>query len=254
IERSSNIFFYKMGISLGIDKMYQYASALGIGHKTGIQLSNEVPGLMPNSEWKKQQYGEEWQPGENLSNAIGQGFVLTTPLQMVLAFNAIGTEGKLYKPFIVKQLTDHKNQIIKEFSSEMVKDLSQVDENGFFIDKENFKIVKEGMRRVANGEHGTARWYKIPGIEIAGKTGTAQVRSFTADQIYEKCDERPIEERHHGWFVGFAPAEYPEITVAVLAEHACHGSTGGAPVVRDVIKAYFEKYHPEKLKDKKSKT
>ncbi|MCB0390424.1 MAG: penicillin-binding protein 2 [Bdellovibrionales bacterium] len=252
IERSSNVFFYKMGISLGIDKMFEYASAFGIGQKTGINLSNEVPGLMPNSEWKKRQYGEEWQPGENLSNAIGQGFVLTTPLQMALAFNAIGTEGKLYKPFIVKKLTNHNDEIIKEFEPQLARDLSIADENGFKIDKENFKTVKEGMRLVSNGERGTARWYKVPGIEMAGKTGTAQVRSFSADQIYEKCNERSIEERHHGWFIAFAPADYPEITVAVLAEHACAGSSGGAPVARDVIRAYFEKYHPEKLKVKRS--
>lgn len=254
IERSSNVFFYKMGIGLGIDKMYQYASALGIGSRTGINISNEVPGLMPNSEWKKQQYGEEWQPGENLSNAIGQGFVLSTPLQMALAFNAIGTEGKLYRPYLVKKLTDHKENVIEEFDAKLVRDLSIPDEKGFVISKKNFKIVKEGMRRVSNGEHGTARWYKVPGIEIAGKTGTAQVRSFSADQIYEKCNQRPIDERHHGWFIGFAPAQNPEITVAVLAEHACAGSSGGAPVVRDVIRTYFEKYHPEMLLKKKKKS
>ncbi len=253
IERSSNVFFYKMGIKLGIDSMHKYASALGIGTKTGINISNEVPGLMPNAEWKKRQYGEDWQPGENLSNAIGQGFVLTTPLQMALAFNAIGTEGKLYRPFIVKRLSDNQDNVIEEFESKLVRDISFPDENGFHITKENFKIVKEGMRLVSNGDRGTARWYKVPGIEIAGKTGTVQVRSFSADQIYEKCNERPIEERHHGWFIGFAPAKDPEITVAVLAEHACAGSSGGAPIVRDVIKAYFEKYHPEKLKSKKRK-
>lgn len=242
-----------MGIALGIDNMYKYATAFGIGSKTGINISNEVPGLMPNSEWKKRQYGEEWQPGENLSNAIGQGFVLTTPLQMALAFNAIGTEGKLYRPFLVKKLSDHKDNVIEEFEPKLVRDISQPDENNFFISKKNFKIVKEGMRLVGNGERGTARWYQVPGIEIAGKTGTAQVRSFSADQIYEKCNQRPIDERHHGWYIGFAPAHYPEITVAVLAEHACAGSSGGAPVVRDVIKAYFEKYHPEMLKTKNKK-
>ncbi len=251
LERSSNVFFYKMGISLGIDNIHKYATALGLGSKTGINIANEVPGLMPNSDWKRRQYGEEWQPGENLSNAIGQGFVLTTPLQMALAFNAIGLEGKLYRPFIVKKLTDHKDNTVEEFEPKLIKDLTIEDENGFHIDRKHFKIVKEGLRLVSNGEFGTARWHRIPGIEIAGKTGTSQVKSFTADQIYEKCHERPIDERHHGWFVGYAPADNPEITVAVLAEHACAGSSGGAPVVRDVIKAYFEKYHPEKLKVKK---
>ena len=87
--------------------------------------------------------------------------------------------------------------------------------------------------------------YKIPGVEMAGKTGTAQVMGFSADQIFADCMSRPLAQRHHGWFVAWAPADNPEITVAALAEHACHGSTGAAPVVRDIIQAYFMKYHPE---------
>lgn len=248
LERSSNVFFYKMGISLGIDNIQKYAMALGLGTKTGINLANEVPGLIPNSEWKKRQYGEEWQPGENLSNAIGQGFVLSTPLQLALAFNAIGLEGLLFRPYVVKKLIDHNDQIIEEFEPKLVRDLSVPDSSGFSISKKNFKIVKEGLRLVANGDHGTARWHRVPGVEMAGKTGTSQVRNFTADQIYDKCNERPMDERHHGWFVAYAPADKPEITVAVLAEHACAGSSGGAPVAKDVIRAYFEKYHPEKIK------
>ena len=107
------------------------------------------------------------------------------------------------------------------------------------------------MRLVANGDQGTARWWKIPGVQMAGKTGTVQIQSFSADQIYKKCEERPFDIRHHGWYVGYAPHDKPLITVAVLAEHACHGSTGGAPIVRDVIYAYLKKHHPELLKKNK---
>lgn len=251
IEKSSNVFFYKMGIQLGIDTMYKYAKMLGIGEKTNINLANEQSGLMPNSEWKKKQYGEEWQPGENLSNAIGQGFVLTTPLQMAVAFNAIGTEGKVYKPFVVKKVIDSQNNIVKEFKPELKRDVSEPNENGDFISNKTFKVVKEGMRLVANGDQGTARWWKIPGVQMAGKTGTVQIQSFSADQIYKKCEERPFDIRHHGWYIGYAPHDNPLITVAVLAEHACHGSTGGAPIARDVIYAYLNKYHPELLQKNK---
>jgi len=101
------------------------------------------------------------------------------------------------------------------------------------------------MRRVANGEHGTAHFWKVPGVPMAGKTGTVQVMNFSADQIYGNCFARPIQMRHHGWFVAFAPADNPEITVAVLAEHSCHGGSGAAPIVRDIVQAYFQKYHPE---------
>lgn len=248
LERSSNVFYYRMGISLGIDRMADYARLLGIGSRTNIRLNNEVPGLMPDSNWKLRTLGEEWQPGENLSNAIGQGFVLTTPLQMALAYNIIGLEGLVYEPFIVKKIIDQDSQTVKEFAPKLLRDISQPEKEGApYIDKKNFKIVKEGMWRVANGERGTARWWKIPGVEMAGKTGTSQVMSLSTDQVYMKCNEKPIFQRHHGWYIAYAPADKPEITVAVLAEHACAGSSGAAPIVRDVIKAYFEKYHPEKI-------
>lgn len=250
IERSSNVFFYKMGIALGIDRMWPYAKALGMGTKSEINMSNEVPGLIPTPEWKLKALGEEWQPGENLSTAIGQGFVLTTALQMAVAYNAIGLEGIVVKPRLVKEILSPDDKMIKQMPDEVVRDLSKDNDTGLVIAPQVFQTVKEGMRRVANGDRGTARWWKIPGVEIAGKTGTSQVRSYSADQIYDKCEEKPIFQRHHGWFVGYAPADKPEITVAVLAEHSCHGSTGGAPIVRDVIQAYMEKYHPEKLKVK----
>ncbi|MFP5519052.1 MAG: penicillin-binding protein 2 [Bdellovibrionia bacterium] len=253
IERSSNVFFYKMGISLGVDKMFNYVTALGLGAKTGVDLNREISGTVPSSAWKKAAIGEEWQPGENLSTAIGQGFVNATPLQMAVAYNTIGTEGKVVKPFILKKVLDQEGKVLKENFPQVLRDLQQPQSNGLKISAENFKAVKEGMRRVANGERGTARYHKIPGFEMAGKTGTAQVMSFSADQIYAKCDSRPIHMRHHGWYVAFAPADNPEITVAVFAEHACSGSGGAAPVVRDIMEAYFTKYYPDVVAAAKNK-
>lgn len=245
LERSSNVFFYKMGIALGVDKMFDYISLLGIGQKTGIELAREVSGTMPNSAWKKANVGEEWQPGENLSTAIGQGFVAVTPLSMAIAYNSIGTEGKVVKPFIIRKIIDQDGKVLKENFPQVVRDLQTTQANGVKISADTFKVVKEGMRRVANGDRGTAKHWKIPGVQMAGKTGTAQVMGFSADQIYSKCENRPMHMRHHGWFVAFAPADNPEITVAALAEHSCHGGSGAAPIVRDIIQAYFQKYHPE---------
>jgi len=249
IERSSNVFFYKMGIALGIEKMYDYISLLGLGSKTGIEIARENPGTMPNSVWKKNTMGEEWQPGENLSTAIGQGFVSVTPLQMAIAYNTIGNEGLVYKPYIVSKIVNQDGQVLKENFPQLIRDLKEKQPNGVQIEKKTFEIVKEGMRRVANGDHGTARFWKIPGVQMAGKTGTAQVMGFSADKIYSNCMTAPIMTRHHGWFVAFAPADKPEITVAVLAEHSCHGNTGAAPIVRDIVQAYFQKYHPEVIAD-----
>ena len=252
IERSSNVFFYKMGISLGINRLAAYAKYLGLGARTGIEIPHEVSGLIPTEDWKESAYGEAWQPGENLSNAIGQGFVLTTALQMAVGFNAIGLEGPVMKPFIVRKVIDTENNVLKEFAPEVVRDTSKPNAEGLVIDKKNFEVVKEGMRRVVNGEHGTARFTakmtEFPTVEVAGKTGTTQVRNWSADEVYKKCDQRPLNLRHHGWFVGFAPWDKPEITVAVLAQHSCSGSVGAAPIAKDIMTAYFKKHHPELMK------
>jgi len=255
IERSSNVFFFKMGIALGIDRMFKYISLFGLGERTNIELKRETSGMLPSAEWKKKTFGEEWQPGESLSTAIGQGFVAATPLQMAVAYNAIGTEGKVVKPFIIKKLIDPTGQVLKESSPEVVRDLQKTQPTGVKISPETFATVKEAMRRVVQGERGTAKFWRVPHVEMAGKTGTTQVKGFAADDIYTDCMSRPLRLRHHGWFVAFAPADKPEITVAVLAEHACHGSTGAAPVVRDIVQAYMKKNHPELFandKDQKS--
>jgi penicillin-binding protein 2 len=247
IEESSNVFFYKMGIGLGVDKMYDYISSLGVGSRTGIELDREVPGLMPNSKWKKDNYGEEWQPGENLSTAIGQGYVTSTLIQLAVAYNAIATEGQVVRPFVIQKIIDLDGKVLQKFSPSIVRNLQEKQPNGVQVSKKTFQLVKEGMRRVANGAKGTARFWKIPGVEFAGKTGTAQVMSFSADQIFSSCISRPMQQRHHGWFIGYAPADKPEITIAVLAEHSCHGNTGAVPLFRDVLLSYYKKYHPDIL-------
>jgi penicillin-binding protein 2 len=238
-----------MGIALGIDRMYNYISQFGIGQKTGIELPRENAGLMPNSAWKKQNLGEEWQPGENLSAAIGQGFVVATPIQMAVGYNAIGTGGKVVRPFVVKRVLDNDGKVVHETQPLIVRDLTQTQVTGIHVDPETFKVVKEAMRRVVQGSRGTAKLVNIPGADIAGKTGTTQVMNFAANDIYTLCEKRPLEQRHHGWFVAFAPVENPEIVVAALAEHSCHGGPGAGPVVREVMKAYFTKYHPERIAD-----
>ncbi len=250
IEQSSNIFFYKMGIALGIDNIAKYAKMMGLGARTGIDLSNEASGVFPTEEWKLKQKGEAWQPGENLSNAIGQGFVLVNLLQMTLAYNTIGTKGKLYRPILIKKIVDENQKVLQEFQPSIVRDITEPSPEGVRVDPKNIDVVREAMRLVANGDHGTARWWKIPGVEMAGKTGTSQVMAFSADDIFTRCETRPLMQRHHGSFIAFAPSENPEIIVGVLAEHSCHGNVGAAPVVRDVIRAYIEKYHPELIKAK----
>ena len=236
LERSSNVFFYKMGIQLTVDKIAKYAELFDLGKLTNIEIPYETPGLIPTRVWKKTKLKEPWLKGENLSLAVGQGFTLVTPLQMAIAYNAIATEGLLVKPMIIKQIKNHEGKIINSFSTKIIKDLSLKD-----ITKTSFQIVKKGLEKVSNGEHGTARWWKLKKYKMAGKTGTVQLQSFTASEIYKKCENRPLHQRHHGWFVGYAPIKNPQITVAVLTENSCHGSTGSAPIARDVLEFYLNR-------------
>ena len=234
IERSANGFFYKLGVKLGIDTMAKYARFFNLGQKTRIKMDGEVMGFVPDSRWKIKQLGEAWQPGENPVHAIGQGFTLVTPLQMAVAYNAIATLGKVVKPFVVKKITDFNSRELKTFQPEVIKDIHGQ------IAKEHFNEVKKALTQVVHGRRGTARWWKIKSEQMAGKTGTVQVMEFAKDSIYKKCIKRPLEQRHHGWFVAIAPAEQAEIVVSVLTEHSCSGASGSAPIARDIIRAYFK--------------
>ena len=235
IERSANVFFYKLGINLGIDAIAKYARLFHLGKKTSIKLDGEVTGFIPDSKWKKKHLGEAWQPGENLVHAIGQGFILVTPLQMAVVYNAIATSGKIVKPFIVKKITDINDKVIQTFSPQVIDTI-----NDQQIKQEHFKTLRKALTQVVHGPQGTAKWWKIKDVKMAGKTGTSQVMSFSKDSIHEKCQKRPLEQRHHGWFVAMAPADNPEITVSVLTEHSCSGSGGSAPIAHDIIRSYFE--------------
>jgi penicillin-binding protein 2 len=249
MERSCDVFFYQLGISLGIDRIAKYARLLGLGSKTGIQLDNERAGLIPDSEWKKKTLGEEWQPGENLSNAIGQGFILTTPLQLATAYASIGSDGKFYRPYVIKKIHDAEGAVRTEFEPQLLMDAQNpATPDSPHISAENFHVVKKALGLVFGGQRGTAHAHRIPGVDIGGKTGTVQLFQLSADAIYSKCEARDLKQRHHGWMAAFAPAENPQIVVAVLAEHACHGSSAG-PVIRDVIHTYLKKYNPDLLKE-----
>ena len=234
IERSANVFFYRLGIDLGFDAIAKYAFLFNLGQKTNIKLKEETSGLIPTSQWKTRVWKESWQEGENLSHAIGQGFILVTPLQMALLYNTIAGDGKIVKPFIVKKIIDARQNKIKHFKPKTLKNINR------FIKEKNFKIIRQALEKVIYGGEGTARYWQTKSVKSAGKTGTAQVMSFSKEKIYEKCSKKPIKQRHHGWFVAFAPSEKPEITVSVLTEHSCSGGLGSAPIARDIIEHYFK--------------
>ncbi len=234
LEESCDVFYYNVGQDLGVDTLAQYARGCGLGKPTGIELLKERPGLVPTAAWKRKRFGVSWQGGETLSIAIGQGFNLVTPLQMAVFIAAVGNEGTLYRPRILKSVQVHPG----EPPVEQVPEIT----GGIPAGKETLRIVREGLLRVIHGKRGTARDVKIDGVTMAGKTGTAQVFSMKKKDRDRSPDD-PLDYllRDHAWFVCYAPAKDPVIAVSVLIEHGEHGSTAAAPVASEVVKTWLDR-------------
>ena len=186
MEQSCDVFFYQTGQKLGVDRLAWHARASGLGSPTGVELDHEASGLIPTAEWKKRRTGESWQRGETLSIAIGQGYNLATPLQMAVMISAVGNGGRLFKPQIIRRIEGADGSHVKVQEPEMLGTLP--------VDPATLALVQEGLWRVVNGARGTARKIRIEGIDICGKTGTAQVFSRKKNEDNtETPDEDPPE-------------------------------------------------------------
>lgn len=230
IGESCDVYFYQVGMRVGVDSLAEYAQKLGLGKKTGAEMEFEKEGLTPTKKWKQKYRKAKWQDGETLSVAIGQGFNIVTPLQMCVMTSAIANGGKVYRPKIVEQVVDPEGKVTEDFAPELVSELQGVDRY--------LKSIRKGMEEVVQGKRGTARNVAIDGLRIGGKTGTAQVVRLAQ---YRGLKEQniPYESRDHAWFTCYAPAENPEIAVTVLVEHGLHGGSGAGPIARAVLNAYF---------------
>ncbi|MCB9480243.1 MAG: penicillin-binding protein 2 [Desulfobacteraceae bacterium] len=224
---SCDVYFYKLGVKLGVDKLAEYSRLFGLGSKTGIEIENEESGIVPDSKWKMQKFGKSWQGGETLSVVIGQGYNLVTPLQMAVMTSVFANGGSLVKPFLVKKIVGSNGVVIKESKGSVKKELG--------IKKEYLKIINEGLDLVVNSPSGTGFSIKTDKIRIAGKTGTAQVVS---SERYKSSKGKKKRWLPHAWFVAFAPVENPKIAVAVLVEHGEHGSATAAPIAKKIVEKY----------------
>ena len=245
IAQSCDVYFYQVGLRVGVDAIAEIAKKLGLGRKTGIELEHENSGLVPTKRWKKKRYGTKWQDGETLSVAIGQGFNLVTPLQICVMTAALANGGKLYRPLLVDMVTDPDGKIIEQTEPEQVGSLD--------VSPYYFRLIREAMVEVVQGEAGTARRLRIKEITIAGKTGTAQVVKLSKHKSLKE-EDIPYKERDHAWFTCFAPAEKPEIAVTVLVEHGMHGSSGAGPIAKEVIKKYFSQKIADKQREEEKTT
>ncbi|MCB0327049.1 MAG: penicillin-binding protein 2 [Bdellovibrionales bacterium] len=223
LKNSCDTYFYEMSLRLGIDKLSHYVEQFGLGHKTGISLSDEAAGLVPDKKWKLRSYNETWVDGETASVAIGQGALQTTPLQMAVAYAALINGGQIIEPRLALRALDQQDQIVQEFD---VKPLSTVS-----ISESSLQPVLKGLKAVVNEPGGTGYWFaRSNKIDIAGKTGTAQV-------VGRKSG---LKIENHAWFLGYAPIEDPEIVVSVIVEYGGNGSSGAGPIAKKVIEKYFE--------------
>jgi penicillin-binding protein 2 len=217
IVHSCDTYFYTVGNKLGIDSLAEYGQLAGLGKKTGIDLPGEAEGLMPSAKWKLRTQREKWYAGETISVAIGQGAVTVTPIQLASAIGGLAMGGVWYRPHLVK-------------------DAAPVEPRRANLNPDNVAKVISGMYGVVN-EGGTGASAQIPNLEVCGKTGTAQRISLDLAKSGKAAGD---EAKENGWFVGFAPCRSPEIVVVALYEASGHGYSA-APIVRDVIKAYFDK-------------
>ena len=229
---SCDVYFYELGLKLGVDKLAVFANAFGLGRRSGIEIAGEKPGLVPTKKWKERARKEPWQKGETVSIAIGQGFNLATPLQLAVAYSVIANGGTIVVPRVVMRLESWDGTLV-----ETIDPKPGIDSG---LDPEDLKTVKDALVQVVNAERGTGARARLPGVLVGGKTGTTQVVSLKVVEGLEK-DEIPMRYRDHALFVAFAPAENPEIVVAVLVEHGASGGRVAAPMARKVLARYFEK-------------
>lgn len=226
IEQSCDVYFYNLGLILGIDPISEYAEKLSLGHKTGIPLPNEKSGFFPSRQWKKEVRHEAWYPGETIITSIGQGYIATTPIQIAVMLGGLFNGGYVYTPNLVRYFENTVTGQVTEPPKTLV--------NKVVVSKWAEKAVMEGMRRVVEGDHATGYRAKVPGVHIGGKTGTAQVVSLKRT---EDMDEDAIPERYrdHSWFAAVFPVNNPRYVAVAMIEHGGAGSKGAAPIVGALV-------------------
>ncbi len=232
IMQSCDVYYYSLANEMGIKRIHRALTEFGFGNKTGIDIIGEASGLIPSEEWKRRVHHQPWFQGETLIVGIGQGSILTTPLQLANATAVLANRGKIYKPRLA---TEAKNPISNEIQQLPIRPYRQVS----FYDAEYWQKIIDAMVGVVHGARGTARRSGLnAGYEFAGKTGTAQVIGIAQDEEYKE-EEIPEEFKDHALFIAFAPADTPKIVVAIIVENGGSGSRSAAPIARQLFDQYL---------------
>lgn len=225
LKRSNDIFFYQLGQQVGEKGMGDVAKKLGFGKKVGIDILGESAGLVPDPQWKEKVTGEVWYPGDNLHMAIGQGFLLTTPLQVSNLISYVASDGKQFPPHLGLEIKDVHKGLVKKFKYDPINQGTN---------PEFMKLIKSGLEQVPKTGGTAWPFFTFP-ISTAGKTGTAEFGD--------------PKNKTHAWYAAYAPSDKPEITATVLLEAGGEGSTNASPVVKEIFRYYFSPDKSNLIKD-----
>lgn len=236
MAQSCDTYFYELMHRMNVDEMHDFLRQFGLGRRVSLDVAEAASGVLPSTSWKKAKTGEPWYTGDSLNVGIGQGYMLTTPLQLATATMVMANRGKWLQPRLLKSI-----HVDKRYVSELpaVEEVAPAPADVTLKDEADWEKMVDAMESVVHGRHGTAQGIgKGAQYRIAGKTGTAQVVGIKQDEEY---DVEKIAERNqdHGLFVGFAPADKPRIAIAVIVENGGGGSSSAAPVARQVMDAYL---------------
>ncbi len=249
LAQSCDVYFYKMGEVIGVDRLATYARDFGLGQITGIGIGTEQPGLIPSKQWKRQARGAPWYGGETLSVAIGQGYTLTTPLQVANLIATLANGGTLYRPYVMLAQQQTAGAEFQHLPPTTIRHLT--------VQPHHLDLIKHGLWGVVNDPKGTGRQAQHDRIQIAGKTATVQVVSLP-DGEHGPAGQAlwPEHQRDHAWFAAYAPVEEPRIVVVVMIEHAGKGGSHFAALSKQLIQTYLEHnlvsahtppHHPESI-------
>lgn len=238
LRESCDVWFYQVGLELGIDKLSAAAKEFGLGAKVGYPLPGEKPGVIPSQEWKRARFNKPWYAGETVIASIGQGFVLATPLQLAVMTAALANGGMVLQPQLIRRIEDWQGTSLLQPQPELIRQVS--------YPPAAWEAIVDGMVAVVNEPKGTGRVARLEDFAVAGKTGTSQVvrRKSDEEEELDSEGEVPYRLRPHALFVAYAPVDNPQIAVAVVVEHGQHGGSAAGPIARAIIERYQRLQEP----------
>lgn len=233
LRESCDVWFYQVGLELGIDKLEAAAREFGLGAPVGFPLAGEKSGVIPSRSWKRQRFNKPWYGGETVIASIGQGYVLATPIQLAVMAAALANHGDVLQPRIIRRIEDWNAQVIQEGEPQVIRHAD--------FPLEAWKAIDRGLVAAVNEPRGTGWAARLEDVLVAGKTGTSQVvRRKSDEEELGAQQEVPYRFRAHALFVAYAPADKPEIAVAVVVEHGQHGGSAAGPIAKAIFDSYFK--------------